>query len=88
MLTTKYGLKPMTPAEEFMTSSYVRQTRDNKILIIDKCNEIIGLLETIKTRTRNAPELDDEKHAALVEELYEKVLDVGNATVKACKVGY
>jgi hypothetical protein len=56
--------------------------------IIDTCDHIGRLLATIKMRTAGAPELDDPKHAALVQELADKVKEACKAIEVAGMVGY
>ena len=82
-----YGLQRLTFEEELNQPKYAKQTRHNKIKIIDTCNLAEGLLETIKYRAKGAPELDDERHAALVQELMDKVNDMYQAIENALMVG-
>ena len=83
-----YGIKPMTFEEELNQPKYAKQTRYNKMKIIDTCKHAKSLLETIEWRTKGAPELNDEKHAALVQDMYDKVNEAYEAIVTACRVGY
>lgn len=83
-----YGIKPLSVEEEWNLSKYTRQTRNNKMKIIDACDHAERLLETIKMRTAGAPELDDPKHAALVQELADKVKEACKAIEVAGMVGY
>ena len=85
---TQYGIQPMTFEEELTQLKYAKQTRYNKIKIIDTCKHAKSLLETIEWRTKGAPELDDVTHAALVQEMYDKVNEAYEAIVAACRVGY
>ncbi len=83
-----YGLKELSLEEEFNSPKYVKQTRHNKVKIIDTCKHAKNLIETIERRANGAPELDDPKHAALVQELADKVNELYKAIEEACMVGY
>ena len=83
-----YGLKPLTFKEEWDLPQNVRQTSNNKIKIIDTCDGAIRLIDTIKYRAKGAPELDDDRHAALVQELADKVEAFYKALDDAFRVGY
>ena len=85
---TKYGIKPLSIEEEWNLSEYAKQTRNNKMKIIDACDHAERLLETIKLRVKGAPELDDPKHAVLVQELADKVKEACKAVEAAGMVGY
>ena len=83
-----YGLQRLTFEKELNQPKYAKQTRRNKIKIIDTCNHAENLIETIKRRAKGAPELDDSKHAALVQEMMDKVNEAYKAIEDACRVGY
>ena len=83
-----YGIKPMSFEEELNQPKYAKQTRQNKMKIIDTCNSAERLLETIRLRVKMAPELDDPKHAALVQEMMDKVNEMYKAVHEASRVGY
>ena len=83
-----YGIKPLSFEEEWNLPKYAKQTRNNKMKIIDACDHAEHLLETIKMRAKGAPELDDPKHAALVQELADKVKEACKAIEVAGMVGY
>lgn len=55
--------------------------------IIDTCKFARNLIETIEITARKAPELDDEKHSALVQELADKVNEMYKAVEVAWSVG-
>lgn len=61
-----YGLKPMSLEEEANAPQNIKNTRNNKVRIIDDCNAIIAMMETIRNRAYRCPELDEDKHAKLV----------------------
>lgn len=83
-----YGIQRLTLKEELDLPKYAKQTRQNKMKIIDTCKYIEDLTETIKSRAKKAPELDDPKHAALVQELSDKVNEACKAIEDAWRVGY
>lgn len=87
MLDT-YGIKPMSLEEEFNQPKCAKQTRQNKMKIIDTCDSAERLLKTIRLRAKMAPELDDTKHAELVQEMTDKVNEMYKAVETAFRVGY
>ena len=68
-----YGLNPMTLDEELVAPGTIRNTRRCKIEIIDWCAHMTDAINTIRRDALVIPELDDEKHAALVEEFRNRV---------------
>ena len=68
-----YGLTPMNFDEEFNLPDTIRNTRSCKVDIVHWCDHMENAIDVIRSRIKNAPELDDEKHAALVEEFRNKV---------------
>lgn len=84
----RYGIKPMTFEEEWNQPENAKQTRRNKMEIIDTCEAARRMLETIERRARMAPELDDSNHVALVQELADKVKEAYKAIEAANMVGY
>lgn len=83
-----YGIQRLTLEEEINLPKYAKQTRQNKMKIINTCKHAESLIETIRWRTKGAPELDDERHAALVQEMMDKVNEMYKAIEVACRVGY
>ena len=83
-----YGIQQLTFEEEWNQPENAKQTRRNKMEIIDTCEFARRMLETIERRVRKAPELDDSNHAALVQELADKVKEVYKAIEAANMVGY
>lgn len=78
-----YGLTPMSLVEEMDASVAVKSTRQNKIEIIDWCEHMKNAIEYIQIRAKNIPEVDDDKHALLVEQFRNNVkyaMDVLNRT--------
>ena len=82
-----YGLKPLSFKEEFNLPKYARQTRHNKMKIIDTCDHATKLIDTIKYRAKYAPELNDPEHAELVQEFADKVNELYKAVEAAARVG-
>lgn len=82
-----YGIQQLTFEEELNQPENAKQTRRNKMEIIDICESARRTLETIKRRVRRAPELDDPNHAALVQELADKVKEACKAIEAANMVG-
>lgn len=83
----RYGIKPMTFDEEWNQPKNARQTRRNKMKIVDTCEFARRVLETIERRAITAPELDDSEHAALVQELTDKVKEAYKVIEAANMVG-
>lgn len=92
MITTnvfeRYGIKELSVEEELYQNEFAKRTRKNKMDIIDKSEHIRGLIETIEHRARTAPELDDEKHSKLVQELMDHVNEAYNHIFAAVMVGH
>lgn len=82
-----YGLKPMSLEDEIRAPETIRNTRQSKVDIIDKCAYMQNLLDVIRTRAKWALELDDVKHAALVKEFRDKVSTAMEALVDATMIG-
>ena len=87
-IVNTYGLQRLTFEEELNQPKYAKQTRQNKMKIIDTCEHAESLIETIRWRIKGAPELDDERHATLVQEMMDKVNEAYKAIEDACRVGY
>ena len=62
----EYGLTPMTFAEECDAPLPVRETRMQKVEIIDNCRLIIAQAQHIIKYAKRIPEDDDPAHAELV----------------------
>ena len=78
-----YGITPMSLVEEIDASVAVKSTRQNKIEVIDWCEHMKNAIEYIQFRAKNIPEVDDDKHALLVEQFRNNVkyaMDVLNRT--------
>ena len=64
-----YGIPEMTVLEECNLPPLMRQTISNKVTMIEKCSLLQQALDQIKFRARGIPLLDDETHAAGVQEM-------------------
>ena len=64
-----YGLQPMTLDEEIAMPAAAKQTRGNKMRIIDLCEDMRLQLYSIENRAKSIPETDDAAHADLVADL-------------------
>ena len=84
--TRVYGLKPYSLDEEVALPFEVRQTRDNKLRIVNLCISLIRDLEGIKEIAKNIPELDDAEHSTLVNDYREAIEDVRTALYHAIAI--
>ena len=69
-----YGIPEMTVQEEMNLPENMRQTMSNKITMIEKCGLLQQALDQVKFRAKHIPLLDDDKHAAGVQEMTDKFL--------------
>ena len=69
-----YGVPEMSVREEMDLPANKRRTLVNKITMIDKCNLMQQALDQIRFRARGIPLLDDDKHAAGVQEMTDAFL--------------
>ena len=83
----KYGLNPMSIDAEINAPDNIRQTRMNKIQIIDDCAIIIGWANQYINTARKIPEEDDARHAALVQELSDAIHTARLTLDKAAGIG-
>lgn len=83
-----YGLRHMSLKEEANAPQNIKKTRNNKVRIIDDCNAIISMMETLRIRARSCPELDEDGHAKLVEEFASLIVDVKYKADEAFRFGY
>ena len=82
-----YGIKLLTVEEELNYPANAKQTRNNKMKIVDTCEHIKNLINVIECRAKGAPELDDAKHAALVQELADKVRNAQSLLESTWRIG-
>ena len=87
-LGKNYGLQPMSLEEEMNLPNTIRQTRNNKVQIINDCDNIARTIETLRWRAYACPELDDEEHAKLVDEYARLVREIVNKVNEALGFGY
>ena len=64
-----YGIPDMSLTEEANMPENKRQTLSNKITMIEKCSLMQQALDQVKFRAKGIPLLDDDKHAAGVQEM-------------------
>lgn len=69
-----YGIRPMSVNEEANLPYYEKQTRNNKIHMIDTCESMRRMLNSIEYRMKRAPELNNKEHAELVDN-FRKLMD-------------
>ena len=68
-----YGVVPMSVTEEASAPEPVRQTRGNKIRMIDDCAAILRCVNDYGNRARIIPEENDAEHAKRVADLAGKI---------------
>lgn len=88
MWYARYGIKPLTVEEEFKLPENAKRARQNKMKIIDTSKSTRDLLEMLELRIRMAPELDDELHADLIQQVANKVNDIYKDVMEAYNIGY
>ena len=82
-LFKQYGLEPMGLWEEVNLPENVRSTRRNKQAIIDRCNHMIQMCETMINRAKQIPEEDDDRHAFMVSMYSDLVREAAKAVNRA-----
>ena len=82
-----YGMEPLSLEQEINLPWMVKQTRNNKMKIIDTCGHMTQLLETIKDTARMAPTPNDLEHAQLVQAYTDAVTEAYKAVQRAWSVG-
>lgn len=82
-----YGIPEMSFQDEMNLPANMRQTMANKISIIDKCNLMQQALDQVKFRARGIPLLDDEQHAASVQEMTDIFMQAYDLLWKAAHHG-
>lgn len=83
-----YGITPLSFDEEIALPETKRKTRGNKITIIDNCENIKRYLDSIENSVRCAPELDDERHSELINEIAENIKRIAIDTEKTMDLRY
>ena len=62
-----YGIPKMTFEEEVNLPPLAKRTLGNKIKIVDWCDNMEHVIETIRNRAKGTPIKDDERHSDLVQ---------------------
>lgn len=83
----RYGFPKMSLEEELNLPKNAKRTEMNKIMIVDRCDAMINLVEQIRFRARNCPIEDSERHANLVEEFALMVKEADKALLRAATYG-
>lgn len=78
-----YGLKPMSLKEEMDLPSSVKQTRENKIKLVDTITRMERMLACLKTVSIAAPEINDYEHALIMYRFYSAIKEAEKAIDKA-----
>lgn len=65
-ICNKYGIMPLSVEEEAALSDTAKKTRQNKMHIIDLCEDMRLQLYSIENRAKSIPETDDAAQADLV----------------------
>lgn len=86
--TKTYNLKHYTIDEEAKLPFTVRQTRENKIRIIDTCNFLLREIDSIIAVARLIPELDDENHSEIVNDYANAINNAKCALYVAKEIGF
>lgn len=81
-----YGIKPMSFSEEASMPENAKQTRNNKIHMIDKITNIRRMLDVIEGMARDIPEKDDENHSQIVQAFRENVDRAYNEVFQAIMI--
>ena len=81
-----YGLKPVP--NNLRLSSDLIKIRNAKVNIVDTCNQMINLLETIKTRARNANEIPNIEQLCLMIQFEGMVEKAKEAVTEVVLYGY
>lgn len=82
-----YNIPEMSVQEEMNLPANMRQTLSNKINMIEKCGIMQQALDQIKFRTKNIPVIDDDKHAAGIQEMADLFMQAYDMLWKVAKHG-
>lgn len=82
-----YGLEAMSIEEEMNLPAPMKQTRNNKMKMIDQLNLVSRRVDGLINYIKRIPEDNDENHAVLVQELADTVDEIKKAVSKAGVVG-
>ena len=83
-----YGLKSYDLEEELNLPENIKRTRCNKVHIIKRIDLIKRTLDSISFTAKRCPELDNKKHADLVDELSKMIDEIDELVDKALRLGY
>lgn len=83
-----YGLKPMTFEEEVNAPARIKATRIAKVNMIDRCNEMQTMLDTIKLRAKGIDEIDDGDYFKTVSKFFGLVTKAFEDIQEVSKFGY
>ena len=87
-LCEHYGIKNLSIEEEMNQPEFAKRTRQNKMKIIDVCDNAKNLIETIEIKVRNAPELDDQVHSEIVDDIRKEVEEMYKSVEKLIYMFY
>lgn len=82
-----YGLEAMSVEEEMNLPAPMKQTRNNKVKMIDQLNLISRRIDGLINYAKRIPVHNNEVHAKLVQELADAVNEIGKVVSKAEVVG-
>lgn len=82
-----YGLRSHD-CSEFELPEALRQTRNNKIILVDTCEYLLHKMEYYKEYCKNIPEEDNAKHAELVQKFTAALMEVKKAMTEFERVPY
>ena len=82
-----YGIPTMSIQEEMDLPGNMHQTMVNKIAMIEKCNLLQDALNQLRFRAKHIPLLDDDKHAAGVQEMTDFFMQAYDLLWKAAMHG-
>ena len=68
-----YGITPLSLEECAKLPEAMRQTRNNKVEIINMIDSINKSLENLKLRVKKAPVVDDKRHAQAIQTLRDSI---------------
>lgn len=83
-LKTIYGIEALDLGEEIGLPENMKSTRRCKMEIVDMCSHMISEIEQIRSRAKQIPVEDSDRHAEMVRRLRFKVKSASLAIEKAC----
>ena len=82
-----YGIPEMSVQEENALPENMHQTMNNKITMLNQIHLVRQALDQIAFRAKHIPLLDDDKHAAGVQEMTDLFMAASDAMWKAALHG-